>query len=58
MTPKVVLRSLRVNKSRAISSTDVVVTQDVILYRITDEIDEPNKKKVEMVLIWGFRVPA
>ena len=45
MTPKVVLQSLRVNKSGAISSNDVVVTQDVIFHSILDEIDEKTRKK-------------
>ena len=58
MTPKVVLRILRVNKSGAISWKDVVVTQDVIFHRILVGNDEKTRKKVEMVSIWGFRVPA
>ena len=58
MTPKVVLRIIRVNKSGAISWKDVVVTQDVIFHRILVGNDEKTRKKVEMVSIWGFRVPA
>ena len=45
MTPKVVLRILRVNKSGAISWKDVVVTQDVIFHRILVGNWRENKKK-------------